>query len=378
MPCVADLPSLIGQLEFEARQDVERLFRVQHLEGLNEVPQQLRPKVARWCGGGADDDEAWQCAAQQSVVSVHSIWTYETANFNTLRARRPVVGGGVGSGGPDEAAAACEGPDKCDFCDVENLTCVEPFGRVRGKHCVTAGNVFKSAGLHGLVIWTRHRLHHLTAQELLDGFEVADSWFDRARAWTEESGSTFKPIYPVMFWNCFRNAGASQVHPHMQLVLFETPVAQGALLKDQSDRYWREHNRSLVLDLIAAHRHCGLALEVGDVACWASLTPRVGGGELCLLGPADAPLAATAAAMLPAMQGLRRCGSEGISVVAFPVPVGEGACSAWFVRLAARGLISSLVTDAGSSELCGLTGAGSDPYTLLSALRSEIEDGPAV
>lgn len=381
MPRISNLPHIVGSLDAEQEQLVRRIFRIDEMTGQVEFPVLLRPKVLRWCGG-TDDTASFVLSQveQQTVVSVHNAWTYETANFNVLRSCRPVVGA-PSQFGLDELVAASEGPDKCDFCSVETLTSLEPFGRVRGTYCCTAGNVFKSSGLHSLVIWHCHAPHRLSLEQLHDGFTTADAWFEHAVSWDALRGGS---NYPVMFWNCFKSAGASQIHPHLQLQLFKSPVGQGALIAQQCKNYNLEfgneiksHSADLCADIAAAHNHLGLALpgNRGDI-CWASLTPSVGGGELCALGsslqikdgrPQLADLSVSINAIIRALRG---CGAEGLSIVAFIVPRGLDRVS-WFVRCANRGPAVANSVDAGSTELAGLTGVGTDPFCLFEALKRE-------
>jgi len=387
MSGIASLPEKLANLDEAARADVARVLRIKALEGGEyEVPEPFRSKVARWCGGasdaGAAASDAWTKVLGQRVISVHGIWTYETSNFNPLRTLRPVAGPMASTAGPDAVASACAGPGKCDFCDAERLTVVEPFGRVQGRHSLTAGNVFKSAGVHGLVIWSRHEPHLLTQEEVTDGFRTADEWFDRAAGLEIPEGGG--DCYPMMFWNCFRNAGASQVHPHMQLQLFPEPVALGAMLREQGARYIREAKggRDLCRDVARAHQHLGLAMDVAGASCWASLTPRVGGGELCVLGPAAAPdlghrprLANVAAAVGAALRALRRCRAESYSVLGCLVPTNAG--EAWLVRCSHRGALDTAVVDAAAGELMGLASVGADPYAMYEALQAEVRKGDA-
>lgn len=376
---IAGLWSKLKSLDDASRLDVSRVFHIEETLGSQEVPEALRSKCARWCGGGDDAaSSAWKKAEQQRVITVHSLWTFETANFNVLRACRPVAGATkAGVNGTGELVEACAGPGRCDFCNLEELTCVEPFGRVRGKHSASAGNLFKSAGLHGLIIWDKHNPHKLTAEEMLDGLQTADAWFAKAAAWDAERGGS--SVNPVLFWNCFHAAGASQLHPHMQVQLFTTPVGQEALLRSQGIRYrnTREaEGRDLCQDLVLAHRHLGLVLDLpGEVACWASLTPRVGGGELCILGPGvlgRPPLAALGGAFAAIVRAMWRCGAEAHSVIAYTIPA-EGGGQAWLLRCMNRGAATPVSVDAGSAEMGGLCGSGSDPYAMLAALKEEIE-----
>merc|ERR1719367_1842010 len=108
MPSIAELPQRLAVLDEASRALAEELFRVEELEGAQEVPEPLRCKAARWCSGGGDTaPEAWRRIEQQRVIAVHALWTFESANFNPLRACRPVSGTAKGSAGPDEVADAC-------------------------------------------------------------------------------------------------------------------------------------------------------------------------------------------------------------------------------------------------------------------------------
>merc|ERR1712060_839811 len=187
------------------------------------------------------------------------------------------------------------------------------------------------------------------------------------------------------FWNNFKRGGASQIHPHMQVQLHNGPVGQGALLLEQSRRYQCEcQGGDLCRDIVRAHQHLGLALQYPDdgepVFVWASLTPRIGGGELCALGratalPGQPQLAGLAPAMATMIRALRKCGAEGISINGFLVPSGNDK-QAWYVRCMNRGAAKPDVVDAGSMELMGLAGISSDPYALFAALELEIRSKP--
>lgn len=248
---------------------------------------------------------------------------------------------------------------------------------------MTAGNAFKSAGLHGLLIWARHAPHKLTAEEVSDGFRTVDAWFERALLWDSTQGSR-RARHEVLFWNMFRSGGASQIHPHMQMQLFDGPLGLEALFHDQNERYRLQFpGDDLCSLLVRVHRELGLAMSRSELdaagcasvaACWVSLTPRVGGGELVALGHAapagQRPQARCLGTVVAVMYAaLRSSGSEAISFGGFHITIGAGR--AWLVRCWYRGTAEPCVVDAGSTELIGITSAYSDPFVLIAALRSE-------
>lgn len=362
---IMDLCSAVDALDQVRRAEVTRVFAVECALGINEIPESLKPKVALWLGA----EDGAQLAEEQRVVTVRNLWTFETSCFNMLRGRRPL--GTQGRLTPDEVAASCEGKDRCDFCDVEKLTSCEPFGRMRGEYAVTCGNVFKGAGVHGLVIWKQHFPHRLSALEVVDGFKVADQWFRCATSWDADRG---KAAFPVLFWNMFRAAGASQIHPHMQVQLHTGPVGKGALLRTQSERYSKD-GRDLCQDVVLAHRHLGLARDFAETVCWASLTPAVGGGEFCVLGSGDSALEDIAEVTALLIASFRRLKAEALSIFALPVPV--AGQEAWLLRLSNRGPCVPGVVDTGSCELHGVCSVVTDPFALIRAVDDEIATSSA-
>jgi hypothetical protein len=59
--------------------------------------------------------------------------------------------GRMTSKGPPEQESG--GYGRCDFCAAETRTAAEPWGRVRGDHCVTCANIARAMPLHGLVLF---------------------------------------------------------------------------------------------------------------------------------------------------------------------------------------------------------------------------------
>ena len=44
----------------------------------------------------------------------------------------------------------------CDFCHWRELTAADTFGRVENEHAVSASNLFKISGLHGVLLFKHH------------------------------------------------------------------------------------------------------------------------------------------------------------------------------------------------------------------------------
>ena len=54
------------------------------------------------------------------------------------------------------------------FSNPYENTPEDVFGRVIGKHCVTASNIAKGDGLHGLVIFNEFNPLHFSREEVLE------------------------------------------------------------------------------------------------------------------------------------------------------------------------------------------------------------------
>ncbi|GFH32496.1 uncharacterized protein HaLaN_31724, partial [Haematococcus lacustris] len=68
------------------------------------------------------------------------------------------------------------GPGKCDFCDWENMTAQDSWGRHDRPHAVTASNLFKyGEPFHGLALFKHHDPLAFSHQQLADLLAVSQS-----------------------------------------------------------------------------------------------------------------------------------------------------------------------------------------------------------
>jgi len=92
-----------------------------------------------------------QEVSAQRVIRVDNIVTGEGSLFNALRAKRPMA-----TAGSNETRAAIDKDRGDAFCTPGKGTPEEPFGRVSGRLSVSASNIAKFDGHHGLVIFAEH------------------------------------------------------------------------------------------------------------------------------------------------------------------------------------------------------------------------------
>ena len=89
------------------------------------------------------------------------------------------------------------------FCEPELNTPEDVFGRIRGRHAITASNIAKYDGFHGVVIFEEHDPLAFTADSVQDAIDVSKQWFQKCHEIDDSA------IYPLVMWNCLWKSGAS-------------------------------------------------------------------------------------------------------------------------------------------------------------------------
>jgi hypothetical protein len=407
-PTIDQLPELIAALPDRERALAARLFQVVVVEGQAVPPPEMRPWVERTFG-------SVEAVLNQRIVRVTNRWTFEGATFNALRSRRP--GAGAASSDPPYQAELMERIERTrgdDFCQPEQRTTADTFGRVRGARMLTASNVAKADGWHGVAIFDEHNPLAIDAGLVADLFAVAPRWAARAR----ETDSVARHLFTL--WNCLWRAGASQIHGHAQMTLSRGMAhAHVEAQRVAAARYRAAYGATgggYFADLAAVHTALGLGMAAdgapsdaggaGSNAAgaattqgFASLTP-VKEREVMLLAMGAAPdgLGALAAPLWRTLDvALHQLGVRSFDVAAYGPPLGapdasdpaEVADEADWVgfpliaRFVDRGAPLSPTpgagapfgvtptSDIGGLELYGSSVIASDPFDVARALRGE-------
>jgi galactose-1-phosphate uridylyltransferase len=385
------LPELIAALPARERELAARLFQVSVTRGEIVPPAGMEPWLERTFG-------SVEATRHQTIVRVINRWTYEGAIFNPLRSRRPGSGttpsnaspasppqggeGARGRGAAGEVALAPELRERIeaaagdDFCHPLERTPADTFGRVQGRHVVTAANVAKAEGWHSVGIFDRHNPLAIDEALVADVLDVAGTWAGRAREVDPDAR------YLFLLWNALWRAGASLVHGHVQMAL--SPVAAQAkvtLWRDAARRYQAATGGDYFADLAAAHRALGLAAEGGKLDWFASLTP-VKEREVDVLAPTyhDATLDPAELGVMaePLWHTLRVAlevmGVRAFNAVIFGPPLG-GAAPGWegfplVARFVDRGNPLSPTSDIAGLELFGTSVVATDPFDVARDLRA--------
>ena len=360
---VLNLLDLVAELEHTEQQRFRRLFRVDTTTGELVLPVHMVGWVERYFG-------SVEAVTRQKVVKVTDRWTLDATLFNELRARRPLEAR-IPVELADELAKTAPDP----FCEPEFNTPEDTFGRLRGSRTLTAGNVAKYDGLHGVIIFEEHDPLAFDEELVLDVFEVALAWFARAHASDPEA------IYPLVMWNCLWRSGASIPHGHAQVSLTRG-VHYGKVERQRraAEAYWREHDENYFEDWYRVHEVLGLGRRLGDVRVMASLVP-LKEKEVMLFAPSlDPELGRAVARVL-------RCLVDELNVVSFNLvvwlPPLVSTVENWsgfpvIVRVVDRGDPLARTSDFGSMELYAASVVASDPFRVAETLWLCLEpDGRA-
>ena len=353
---ITGLPSIIESLGPEDRVLADRIFEVSATTGRLDPPEAMRAWIENSFG-------SVEAVRAQQIVRVTNRVTLQGALFNGLRASRP-LDTGVSVDLEREIAATAGDP----FCRPIERTPADVFGRVRGEHSITASNVAKYDGFHGVIVFNDHNPLHLTPEKVSDYISVGLEW--GRKALEADPGAR----YPFLMWNCLWRAGGSIIHGHAQVT-----ATRGAHypkvehLRRAAAAYGAEHGSDYFDDLYRVHDSLGLGIPAeGDVRAFASLSP-IKEKELVVIGesPEDEPLHRTVGALLESY--VRTLGVQTFNV-AFYMPPLAPVDEDWsgfptVVHLVDRGNPANRTSDIGAMELYAAPVVASDPFRVADILR---------
>jgi hypothetical protein len=352
---IVDLQTIVEELSSDQRSVFERLYAVSAATGRVEPPEHMRRWIDKYFGGV-------DSVTEQRVIKVTNRRTFEGSLFNELRARRPLEAR-IPADLADEIARTAPDP----FCEPELNTPEDTFGRVRGTSAVTASNIAKYDGYHGVVIFAEHDPLAFTRNSVQDAIAVSKEWFERCHA--EDSSA----VYPLIMWNCLWKSGASIPHGHMQISL-SRDMHYGMIERQRRTTvdYRNEFGSSYYDDVFAVHEALGLGVTHRGVRVMAHLTPRKE-KECVLTGNAlDEDFVGVLYEVL-------HCLTDILNVVSFnlvfwmPPLVDTGEDWSEFpvvVRMVDRGDPLNRTADFGAMELYAASVVSSDPFRVAESLWS--------
>jgi galactose-1-phosphate uridylyltransferase len=359
---IACLNELVTTMPAAARAIFDGIFHVSATVGQLDPPETMH----KWIEGYFGSVEA---VKSQRIVKITNLVTMEGSLFNELRARRPME---VKASSDLEETIMSNLGDP--FCKPLEGTPADSFGRVRGKHSITASNVAKYDGYHGVVVFDEHNPLIFSSEEVSDYIDTALEWAREAHKVDREARFFF------LMWNCLWRSGASIIHGHAQMTLSrDMHYARVEHLRRSALHYREAHGANYFDDLYAAHEALGLTLENGHTRILAYLTPIKEKEVLLISEELDQDLKDSIYKVLKGF--VERLGVQSFNLALYhkpfdpaqdePIAEVEEDWSGFpvVVRIVDRGAPNNKTADIGAMELYAASVIASDPFRVAEALR---------
>jgi len=332
-----------------------------------KVPEKFREKVYSWFvkkdSSGILPETVEQVvkkAESQKIIKTFNKITYEGAVFNELRALKPLIYN-------KEMHEKNNNPEEqCDFCEPESFTALDGFGRIYHNNFITGSNIAKAELLHSNIIFPSHSFK-LNFENLLSVFETAEKWF------VQVNKENPRAIYPFLSWNLGYKAGASFLHPHIQIAMgSDSPPAKFRKLKKEADNYFDKYHADYFEDLFQAHNLVGLALQKRDFKILFYLTP-IKEKEVLIISDNLIGLIEPLYKVLKTYT--EELGVSNFNLALYQRPIKE--IEAWknfpyILRIVDRGSSESKSADIAGYELYGNNVISTDPYMVKRAVEKNL------
>ncbi len=357
-PGIANLEEIVDSLTVEERARFQRIYAVTTTVGELRIPNSMEPWVRQQFG-------SVEAVTRQKIVKVTNLITSEGSLFNRLRASRPVDGKAQKS--IDVQLQDASNHDLLRY--PEDNTPQDLFGRVVGKHCITAGNIAKYDGLHGMVIFNDFNPLHFSREQVIDYIDVGQEWAKRAQA------KQPRAKYFFFIWNCLWRAGASLYHGHAQVMLTcDRHYAKIEGLRRAALSYNQNYGSNYFTDLFQVHRSVGCAVEKGGVRILAHLTPFKDNEVILMAEGLNLPLKERIYEVLACFRDRMNVTSFNLGLVTPPLAETEESWEGFpaMVWIVDRGDLSRRASDIGGMELYASSVISSDPFELARQLRPSL------
>jgi hypothetical protein len=354
---IMQLEDAVEALPHDEHMRFERIFHVTSTRGRLVPPESMIPWIEKQFG-------SVEPTLQQTIVKVTNVVTLEGVLFNWLRSSRPIWRQEIDLDDELERHVSAD-----PLHDPYSSTPEDVFGRVRGEHCVTASNIAKFDGYHGLVVFDERHPLKFTREMIHDYIDTGGRWGDLAHASDPEAK------YYMFLWNCLWRAGASLLHGHAQVIMGRgMHYAAVEYLRRSAQLYQAHHRQNYFNDFYLAHQSVGCAFEKQGTRVIANLAPRKE-NEILLFAPV------VSTSLKDRIYEVLACLRDDLSVSSFNLvmytpPWGETSES-WagfpvMVRIVDRGDPTSRTADFGAMELYAASVVSSDPFALARRLKESL------
>ena len=338
----------------EERQIFSRIFSVDVVKSVLCPPEAMLPWIERQFG-------SLEKVQEQTVVRVTNLITLEQSLFNPLRSLRPRNFGRLNT---NDMPAARQGTDI--FSDPLEHTTANPFGRVEGKYCITAGNVASCEQYHCVIIFNNADPLDFNCDQVADYLETGWQWMQLANKYDPSAR------YGLFLWNCNSRAGASIPHGHAQVVLGRgAHYARVEHLRKAALDYRSSYGSGYFDDLFNVHQALGLGFAVGSTEVMAYLAPLKLNETMILSHGLSGDTREPAYRILACFRDQLKVTSFNLGIAFPPLEKEQG----WegfpvIARILDRGNAGDMSSDISAMEFWGANVISSDPFETALALRA--------
>lgn len=352
------LKARIENLQGYERVVAERMLYVDEGFGTINPPPEMVPWIEKQF-----EPDGLERVKNQKIVRVSNKITREGALFNDLRACRPMQ-----EDDPSQLEELIEkGREKDPFAFPLTGTPEDDFGRIWGRHSITASNVAKYDIRHGLVIFNEFHPLHLTEEGVVDSFRVVRQY------WRKSHEQDPRANYPLVIWNCLWKSAASVIHGHKQPVLARGRHYEGPeRLREDALFYRKNYGANYFTDEAYLYETLGLLIRRNGAVIMADLTPIKENGVKIYAEKFDDELSRTIYHLLD--RYINRLRVRSFNLIMATPPLEEVSGEDWsnfpvVVQLVDRGDPTNRTADMGGVEIGGkMSVVSSDPYKVHAAL----------
>ncbi|MEX2237884.1 MAG: hypothetical protein WEB00_10150 [Dehalococcoidia bacterium] len=351
------LEEMVDGLGPEERALCDRLFQISSVYGRLKPPEEMKAWIRNQFG-------SVEATLEQKVIKVTNQVTLEGTLYNWLRSSRPMW-----RGSDINIAQELLDLGYDPLADPYTGTPEDEFGRVEGRYCVTASNIAKFDGFHGLIVFNEKHPLKFDREQVRDYLETGELWASRAHDADQSA------MYYLFIWNCLWRAGASLLHGHAQVMLgrdLHYPAVER--LRRAALLYQAQFRANYFSDLYTVHEALNCAFERDGVRFLASLTP-VKENEVLIF--AESGTRTLADAIYDVLATLRdKLGVTSFNLAMYGPPLAETE-EIWegfptVVRIVDRGDPKSRTADFAAMEIYAASVVSHDPLRLADLLRNEL------
>ena len=345
------------------------LYRVEVSMDHVTIPEPMEVMVKeKWLGGDRNLIEQF---VNPKLLIVTDRYIHTTATVNPLRAKRPKPGGSGRAFVDEEIEKSRAG---CNFC-TKKLTLQDVFGRVEWEKAgiFTAENSFRFYDFNGLVIPEKIHNYMDIDYETFHAMVAYNAvlWYGNVHRLHPDR------THPVMVWDVLGKAGASQVHPHMQVFMGRGyyPGRMGSL-EAARNTYKSDLGRDYLQDIIDLHISLGLGVRYKTAVAIVPINPTKD-NEIWVIGEPGSISDFTRLWFIAQKTYLEElevyCYSQGIALPTSSFTSDVTGGDLMIAKLGARGDCASSYNDVSSLELYTISSISTDYYQTIHALSRTLE-----